>query len=60
MLAGWAPVIAALELVPSSGGRFEVTLDGELLYSKAKTRRHANPGEVAGLVRERLGPELLG
>ena len=59
MLAGWGPVIAELTLVPSSGGRFEVTLDGELIYSKASTSRHAAPGEVAGLVRERIGPEPL-
>jgi selenoprotein W-related protein len=27
----------ALKLIPSDNGRFEVTLDGELLYSKLKT-----------------------
>jgi selenoprotein W-related protein len=59
LLAGWGPVIARLTLVPSSRGRFEVTLDGELIFSKVATRRHAAPGEVAGLVRERIGPELL-
>ncbi len=52
-------MIAQLEMVPSSGGRFEVSLDGELLYSKAATRRHANPGEVVALFRARLGPEVL-
>jgi selenoprotein W-related protein len=51
-------VIAALELIPSSKGRFEVTLDGELIFSKAALGRHANPGEVAALVRERIGPEV--
>ena len=44
--------------MPSSGGRFEVTLDGELIFSKAALKRHAEPGEVVGLVRERLGPEI--
>jgi len=44
--------------VPSSKGRFEVTLDGELIYSKAKLGRHAKPGEIARLVRERIGPEV--
>jgi len=34
---------------------FEVTLDGELIFSKKKLGRHAEPGEVARLVRERLG-----
>jgi selenoprotein W-related protein len=45
-------------LIPSSGGRFEVILDGDLLYSKATLKRHAEPGEVAGLVEQRLGPPL--
>jgi hypothetical protein len=52
-------VIAQLDMVPASGGRFEVSLDGELLYSKASMRRHANPGEIAALFRARLGPEPL-
>ena len=60
VLSGWAPIVAAVELIPSSGGRFEVVLDGELLFSKQALGRHARPGEVAGLLRERMGPELLG
>jgi selenoprotein W-related protein len=52
-------VIDQLEMVPSSGGRFEVSLDGELLYSKVATGRHAQPGEIADLFRARIGPELL-
>jgi selT/selW/selH-like putative selenoprotein len=47
-----------VELVPSSKGRFEVTLDGELVFSKAALGRHAKPGEVAALVRDRIGPEI--
>jgi selenoprotein W-related protein len=37
-------------LVPSSGGVFEVSVDGELLFSKKALRRHAEPGEVARLI----------
>jgi selenoprotein W-related protein len=58
LLKGWAPIIETIELLPSSKGRFEVTLDGELIYSKASLGRHAEPGEVAGIVRERVGPEI--
>jgi selenoprotein W-related protein len=58
LLGGWAPVIETIELVPSSNGRFEVTLDGELIFSKAALGRHAEPGEVVGVVRERVGPEI--
>jgi hypothetical protein len=35
-----------------------VTLDGELIFSKAGLGRHAQPGEVAGTVRDRIGPEV--
>jgi selenoprotein W-related protein len=45
-------------LLPSKGGRFEVSLDGELLFSKAAMDRHARPGEVHGLVAARLGPPI--
>jgi selenoprotein W-related protein len=41
-----------LILVPSDGGRFEVTVGDELVYSKLQTHRHAEPGEVLGLVRK--------
>jgi hypothetical protein len=44
--------------VPSSKGRFEVSLDGELVFSKAALKRHAEPGEVADLVRAKIGPEI--
>lgn len=57
-MQGWANVIERVDLVPSSGGAFEVTLDDELIYSKKATRRHAEPGEIAAVVRERLGPEV--
>jgi selT/selW/selH-like putative selenoprotein len=37
--------------VPSSGGVFEVKVDGNLIFSKRQLRRHAQPGEVLALVR---------
>jgi selenoprotein W-related protein len=42
-------------LIPSSGGVFEVKVDGELLFSKRALRRHAEPGEVVRLIRARGG-----
>jgi selenoprotein W-related protein len=51
-------IIAAVELIPSSKGRFEVSLDGELIFSKAQLGRHAQPLEIAALVRDRIGPEI--
>ncbi|MDQ4075027.1 MAG: Rdx family protein [Chloroflexota bacterium] len=38
--------IEAVKLVPSSGGVFEVEVDGNLIYSKKATRRHATWEEV--------------
>ena len=52
-------MIAEITMLPSSRGRFEVTLDGDLIFSKAALGRHAQPGEIAGLVRDRIGPEVV-
>ena len=46
--------IFSIMLVPSGGGAYEVTVNDKLIYSKMETFRHAEPGEVAGLVRKIL------
>jgi len=46
--------IGNLVLVPSDGGKFEVTVGNKLVYSKLQTNRHAELGEVVGLVRKAL------
>ena len=43
--------IVSLELLPSDGGRFEVRVNEELVFSKKQLGRHAEPGEVVGIVR---------
>jgi len=43
-------VIESVKLIPSDGGRFEVSVNGKLIYSKLQTKRHAEAGEVVGLV----------
>lgn len=55
LLKNYEHVIEAITLVPSEGGRFEVTVNGQLLYSKLATHRHAEPGEVLGLVQKIVG-----
>lgn len=55
LLKHYEHVIEEIKLVPSDGGRFEVTVNGTLLYSKMETHRHAEPGEVLGLVRKMVG-----
>ena len=46
---------ADVQLVESSGGVFEVSHEGELIFSKQGLGRHALPGEVLALLRERRG-----
>ena len=46
--------IESFTLLPSDGGRFEVTVNGNLVYSKLKTGRHVKTGEVVGVVRQYL------
>ena len=43
-----------VELVKSSGGRFEISLDGDLIFSKAQTGRFPQPGEIAALIKEKI------
>jgi len=38
--------IAAFTLVPSDKGRFELSVDGELIYSKVQEGRFPEYGEV--------------
>jgi selenoprotein W-related protein len=54
LLNKFEPEIESITLIPSNGSRFEVTVNNTLLYSKLQTGRHANPGEVLGLVAEFL------
>jgi hypothetical protein len=41
-----------------SKGIFDVVVDGEMLYSKAATGRHAKPGEVLDLFRTRYAKDV--
>lgn len=43
--------IEALKLIPATGGKFEVTVNGQLLFSKKTLGRHAEPSEVYKLVK---------
>ncbi len=55
LINNFEPEIEAITLAPSDGGRFEVTVNDKLLYSKLQTHRHAEPGEIAGIVRNFSG-----
>jgi predicted Rdx family selenoprotein len=45
---------ADVKLISSSGGRFEVVRKGVPVFEKSKLKRHAEPGEVVGLLRAGL------
>jgi len=42
--------ISSWRLIPSSGGAFEVIINGELAFSKKALGRHAEPGEVRAVI----------
>jgi selenoprotein W-related protein len=46
----YEPEIETISLIPSDSGKFEIEVNGSLLYSKLQTKRHAEPGEVAQLI----------
>jgi predicted Rdx family selenoprotein len=55
ILSDYQHVVESLTLTTGSGGVFDVTVDGELLYSKGEEGRHAEPGEVVGRFEDRYG-----
>jgi selenoprotein W-related protein len=42
-------IISDIELVPADGGKYEIRVNGDLIYSKLETGRHADPPEIIGL-----------
>ena len=45
-------IVSDIELIESAGGAFEIRVDGELIYSKLETGRHADPHEILGLFKK--------
>ena len=58
LLHTYQNVIESLSLHTGGAGVFDVTVDDELIYSKAQTGRHAEPGEVLELFRSHVGPAV--
>ncbi len=58
MIAGWGGVLRVLEIVPGTGGVFDVHVDDELLFTKSMIGHYPEPDEVLPLLRERIGGEL--
>jgi selenoprotein W-related protein len=58
LLKEFEPEIESITLVPSDGGRFELSVNDKLVYSKLETHRHVEPGEITGLIRKILRESL--
>ena len=58
LLSTYQHIIGSLTLVTGSKGVFDVEVDGDMLYSKHATGRHAKPSEVLELFRERYGQDV--
>jgi selenoprotein W-related protein len=54
LLETYKQKIAALELVPSQGGCFELTVNGELIYSKLATGEFPQEHEMVRVVGAKL------
>ena len=58
LLSNYQHVIEELRLVTSDNGAFEVVVNGNLVYSKHATGRHAEPGEVLDLFTDLMGSDV--
>jgi selenoprotein W-related protein len=58
LLSNYQHVIDDLTLVTGDKGVFDVTANGEMLYSKHATGRHAEPGEVLERFTELVGADV--
>lgn len=54
LLSRFKQQIADLKLIPASGGCFELTVDGELIYSKLKVGRFPDEQAMLEAVGKRL------
>ncbi len=58
ILTSYQHVITDLKLVTGTSGVFDVTVDGDTIYSKHDTGRHAEPGEVLARFRDKIGHDV--
>lgn len=54
LLEAYKQKIASYKLVPAAGGRFELVVDGDLLYSKLKTDEFPDEAAMVAAVGSRL------
>ncbi|NUL81930.1 MAG: hypothetical protein HUU60_04290 [Armatimonadetes bacterium] len=54
LLSNYGWYIESFEIIPASKGKFEFAIDGELVYSKLATGRHATWDEIRREIDKRL------
>ena len=50
LLKEYEHVIESVVLIPSDDGKFEVSVNRNLIFSKKETKRHAEAGEILNLI----------
>jgi selenoprotein W-related protein len=50
LLSKYKTDVKGLTLVPSGGGCFEVSLNGELIYSKLQTGEYPTTGQIVSAI----------
>jgi|TARA_Y100001001_G_scaffold158903_1_gene179057 selenoprotein W-related protein len=58
LLSNYQHVIEEIRLVTGDNSAFEVVVNGNLVYSKHATGRHAEPGEVLNLFTDLMGSDV--
>ena len=54
ILKAYEANISSLELIPSSGGAFEIEVDGDLIFSKKAVNRHPAAPEIKKLIEAKI------
>lgn len=57
LLSTFGPDLGEVALVPGSGGTFEVTLDGQRVWSRAEQGRFPEAKELKRAIRDRIDPD---
>ena len=58
ILHDYQHVIESISLIPGEKGVFDVTVDGDVIYSKHETGRHAEPGEVFDIFAKKYAADV--
>ena len=52
-------MVRALEVIPGTGGIFDVEIDGTRIFTKKMLGRYPQPDDVVHLLRDAMGDEVL-